>query len=150
MDRRRGPGGHGRTGHVMWAFERFGVVSDFVTLGKPMGNGHPVAAVLTRREIVDALAGHTTLFSTFGGNPVSAAAALAVLDVIADERVLARVQETGARLGEAMARLAIRHYGIGEVRGVGLAWGIELVTGRSTWEPDGGRARAIRDRLHRP
>lgn len=139
--------GHGRTGDVMWAFERFGVVPDFVTLGKPMGNGHPVAAVLTRREIVDALAGHTTLFSTFGGNPVSAAAALAVLDVIADERVLARVQETGARLGEAMARLAIRHDGIGEVRGVGLAWGIELVTSRSTWEPDGRRARAVRDRL---
>ena len=88
--------GHGRTG-AMWAFERFGVVPDFVTLGKPMGNGHPVAAVITRSEIVRALAGHTVLFSTFGGNPVSAAAALAVLDVIADERVLDRVQVSGAR-----------------------------------------------------
>ena len=73
---------------ALWCFERFGVVPDFVTLGKPMGNGHPVAAVITRREIVAQLVGRTTLFSTFGGNPVSAAAALAVLDVIEDERVL--------------------------------------------------------------
>ncbi len=70
----------------MWAFERLGVVPDFVTLGKPTGNGHPVAALTTREEIVRALAGHTTLFSTFGGRPVSAAAALPVLDVIEDER----------------------------------------------------------------
>lgn len=124
--------GHGRTGEAMWAFERFGVVPDFVTLGKPMGNGHPVAAVITRSEIVSDLAGHTTLFSTFGGNPVSAAAALAVLDVIEDERVLERVREIGAVLGDELAGLVARHPALGETRGVGLAWAVELVADAST------------------
>ena len=72
----------------MWSFQRFGITPDFVTLGKPMGNGHPVAAVITRREIAARFADETVFFSTFGGNPVSAAAALAVLDVLDDERVL--------------------------------------------------------------
>jgi 4-aminobutyrate aminotransferase-like enzyme len=139
--------GHGRTGDAMWAFERFGVVPDFVTLGKPMGNGHPVAAVITRREIATALAGQTTLFSTFGGNPVSAAAALAVLDVIEDERVLHRVRDSGRALRDALAELAERHAAIGDVRGVGLACGVEIVGDRASRRPDADRARAVRDRL---
>ena len=139
--------GHGRTGSAMWAFQRLGIVPDFVTLGKPMGNGHPVAAVITRRDIVDALAGHSVLFSTFGGNPVSAAAALAVLEVIEDERVLDRVTETGAVLGAALRALAAHHSEIGDVRGVGLAWGVELVTEPGSTDPDAERARAIRNRL---
>ena len=81
-------GGHGRTGDAMWSFQRFGIMPDFVTLGKPMGNGHPVAAVITRREIAARFADETVFFSTFGGNPVSAAAGLAVLDVLEDEHVL--------------------------------------------------------------
>ena len=121
--------GHGRTGEALWCFERFGVVPDFVTLGKPMGNGHPVAAVITRSDIVSQLVGRTTLFSTFGGNPVSAAAALAVLDVIEDERVLDRVQRTGPALRAALDDVASRHPEIGDVRGVGLAWGVELADG---------------------
>ena len=139
--------GHGRTGEALWSFHRFGVVPDFVTLGKPMGNGHPVAAVITRREIVAELASRTTLFSTFGGNPVSAAAALAVLDVIDDERVLDRVQRTGRALGDALAEVAAGHPGIGDVRGIGLAWGVELVVDPSTREPDGARAREVCDRM---
>ncbi len=139
--------GHGRTGDALWSFQRFGAVPDFVTLGKPMGNGHPVAAVITRRDIVSALVGHTTLFSTFGGNPVSAAAALAVLDVIEDERVLDRVQRTGRALRGALAQVADAQPAIGDVRGVGLAWGVELVADPSTREPDGPRARAVRDRM---
>jgi 4-aminobutyrate aminotransferase-like enzyme len=138
--------GHGRTGE-MWAFDRFGVVPDFVTLGKPMGNGHPVAAVVTRSEIVQALVGHTVLFSTFGGNPVSAAAALAVLDVIADERVLDRVRGSGRALRDALAGLADAHPAIGHVRGAGLACGVEIVSDRARRTPDGRRARAVRDRL---
>jgi 4-aminobutyrate aminotransferase-like enzyme/Ser/Thr protein kinase RdoA (MazF antagonist) len=122
--------GHGRTGEALWCFERFGVVPDFVTLGKPMGNGHPIAAVITRSDIVAQLVGRTTLFSTFGGNPVSAAAGLAVLDVLEDERVLERVSRTGAALGEAL-----RGFGF-PVRGVGLAWGVDV--------PD---TRAVRDRM---
>jgi 4-aminobutyrate aminotransferase-like enzyme len=138
--------GHGRTG-AMWAFDRFGVVPDFVTLGKPMGNGHPVAAVVTRSEIVQALVGHTVLFSTFGGNPVSAAAALAVLDVIEDERVLDRVRDSGQALHRALAELAATHDAIGQVRGVGLACGIEIVSDRAGRTADGGRAHIVRDRL---
>jgi 4-aminobutyrate aminotransferase-like enzyme len=141
--------GHGRTGEAMWSFERFGITPDFLTLGKPMGNGHPVAAVITRREIAAALAGHTTLFSTFGGNPVSAAAALAVLDVIEDEGVLGRVIETAGALRDALVDVAARHRAVGDVRGVGLAWGIELVSDPSTREPDGRRASAVRDGLRR-
>ena len=140
--------GHGRTG-AMWAFDRFGVVPDFVTLGKPMGNGHPVAAVITRSEIADVLAGHTVLFSTFGGNPVSAAAALAVLDVIVDERVLDRVQASGRALRDALDGLAGGHDAIGHIRGVGLACGIEIVSDPdpAARTPDGPRAQAVRDRL---
>ena len=138
--------GHGRTGE-MWAFDRFGVVPDFVTLGKPMGNGHPVAAVVTRSEIVRAIAGHTVLFSTFGGNPVSAAAALAVLDVIDDERVLERVRESGGALRGALAGLADAREAIGHIRGVGLACGVEIVSDRAGRTPDGARARSVRDRL---
>jgi 4-aminobutyrate aminotransferase-like enzyme/Ser/Thr protein kinase RdoA (MazF antagonist) len=139
--------GHGRTGDALWAFARFGVVPDFVTLGKPMGNGHPVAAVVTRRDIVSALAGHTTLFSTFGGNPVSAAAALAVLDVIEDERVLARVQRTGRALRAALDEVATGEPAIADVRGVGLAVGVEFVADAATRAPDGARAQAVRDRM---
>jgi GNAT superfamily N-acetyltransferase len=84
-------GGHGRTGETMWSFERFGIEPDIVTLGKPMGNGHPVAALITRRDIAERFAADTVFFSTFGGNQVSVAAAHAVLDVLADERVLPRV-----------------------------------------------------------
>jgi len=139
--------GHGRTGEAMWCFERFGIVPDFVTLGKPMGNGHPVAAVITRRELVEPIAARTALFSTFGGNPVSAAAALAVLDVIEDERVLDRSREAGEALGPALREVAARHPAAGDVRGVGLAWGVELVRDRETLEPDPDAARKIRDAM---
>jgi 4-aminobutyrate aminotransferase-like enzyme/Ser/Thr protein kinase RdoA (MazF antagonist) len=139
--------GHCRTGEAMWAFERFGVVPDFVTLGKPMGNGHPVAAVITRREIVAEIAHETTLFSTFGGNPVSAAAALAVLDVLEDERVLMRVEQTGRLLGAELAAVAARHPAIGDVRGVGLAWGVEFVSDPDTREPDAALARRVRESM---
>ena len=139
--------GHGRTGDALWCFERFAVVPDFVTLGKPMGNGHPVAAVITKSEIAAQLVGRTTLFSTFGGNPVSAAAALAVLDVLDDERVLDRVHRAGQALRAALVDVAADHPAIGDVRGVGLACGVEFVSGLASREPDGASARAVRDRL---
>jgi 4-aminobutyrate aminotransferase-like enzyme/Ser/Thr protein kinase RdoA (MazF antagonist) len=111
--------GHGRTGDSLWCFERYGVTPDVVTLGKPMGNGYPVAAVITRREIADELAKQTSVFSTFGGNPVAAQAALAVLDVIADERLV----ENAARVGERLIGSLP-----GNVRGRGLVVGVELET----------------------
>ena len=99
------------------------------------------------REIVSALVGRTTLFSTFGGNPVSAAAALAVLDVIEDERVLDRVQRTGRALRAALTEVAAAHPEIGDIRGVGLACGVEFVADPATREPDGSRAREVRERM---
>jgi 4-aminobutyrate aminotransferase-like enzyme len=140
--------GHGRTGG-MWSFERFGVVPDFVTLGKPMGNGHPVAAVITRSEIARELAGHTTVFSTFGGNPVSAAAALAVLDVLDDERVCARVRTAELALRSAAGEVASRHDAVGDVRGVGLAWAIELVRDAAKRTADAEHTVAVQEALRR-
>jgi 4-aminobutyrate aminotransferase-like enzyme len=115
--------GYGRSGRDLWTFAAHGAVPDVVTLGKPMGNGYPVAALITRRELVDRFAYARTVFSTFGGNPVAAAAALAVLDVIRDERVVERVAATGAAL-----RAALEELGAGEVRGEGLLVGLRLET----------------------
>jgi len=141
--------GHGRTGEAMWSFQRFGIVPDLVTLGKPMGNGHPVAAVLTRREIAQRFADETVFFSTFGGNPVSVAAALAVLDVLDDERVLPRVVVAGHALRAALREVAADHPVIGDIRGVGLANGIEIVVPDGSTTPDAERAGAIKDGLRR-
>ncbi len=113
--------GHGRLGGCLWAFERYGLEPDVVTLGKPMGNGYPVAAVISRAELFERLG--TGVFSTFGGNPVAARAALAVLDVIEDERLIEHAEQVGGRLRAALAGL-----GIGEVRGSGLLVGVELET----------------------
>jgi 4-aminobutyrate aminotransferase-like enzyme/Ser/Thr protein kinase RdoA (MazF antagonist) len=112
--------GHGRTG-VMWCFENYGITPDLVTLGKPMGNGYPVAAVITRREIADELAQQTKVFSTFGGNPVAAQAALAVLDVIEDEGLVQHAARVGNRLDGELEQLGPR-----DVRGRGLLVGLEL------------------------
>jgi 4-aminobutyrate aminotransferase-like enzyme len=113
--------GHGRTGDGLWCFERYEITPDVVTLGKPMGNGYPVAAVITRREIADELAKTTKVFSTFGGNPVAAQAALAVLDVIDDERLVENATRVGARLIRDLGALPSV-----EVRGRGLLVGVEL------------------------
>ena len=94
--------GYGRTGEL-WGFTRWGVTPDIVTLGKPMGNGHPIAAVITRSEIVDRFGAQTTFFSTFGGNPVACAAALAVLDVLEDEQLVANAATVGESLRSQLA-----------------------------------------------
>jgi 4-aminobutyrate aminotransferase-like enzyme/Ser/Thr protein kinase RdoA (MazF antagonist) len=138
--------GHGRTGE-MWGFSRWGVTPDIVTLGKPMGNGHPVAAVITRSDIVDRFGAATTFFSTFGGNPVACAAALAVLDVMEDEELVARAAEVGDRLRDELRALAARHQAIGDVRGRGLMTGVELVTDRGSREPAAGLAGRVKDEM---
>ncbi len=122
-------GGHGRTGEAMWSFQTAGITPDIVTLGKPMGNGHPVGAVITRHEIARRFADETVFFSTFGGNPVSVAASLAVLDVLEDERVLERTLVAGATLRDAIRDLAGRQPAILDVRGLGLAIGVEFADG---------------------
>jgi 4-aminobutyrate aminotransferase-like enzyme/Ser/Thr protein kinase RdoA (MazF antagonist) len=113
--------GHGRSGEHLWSFAQYGIAPDIVTLGKPMGNGYPVAAVIARQELFDRLKASTEVFSTFGGNPVAARAALAVLDVIDDERLI----ENAKRVGEEL-RSALEAVNIGDVRGHGLLFGVEL------------------------
>jgi 4-aminobutyrate aminotransferase-like enzyme/Ser/Thr protein kinase RdoA (MazF antagonist) len=140
-------GGHGRMGEWMWSFERLGIVPDLVTLGKPMGNGHPVGAVITRREIAARFGDETVFFSTFGGNQVSAVAALAVLDVLADERILERVVAAGDALRSAIGGLAARFPIVGDIRGAGLAIGVEIVRDSSTKVSDPKMAAAIKEGL---
>ena len=127
--------GFGRVGSSMWAFESQGVVPDIVTLGKPMGNGHPLGAVVTTVEIAAAFANGMEFFSTFGGNPVSCATGMAVLDVIADEGLVGRAADTGAHLLGRLRGLVERHDAIGDVRGEGLYIGVDLVNDRVTKTP---------------
>ncbi len=128
--------GFGRVGTHMWAFETQGVVPDIVTLGKPMGNGHPLAAVVTTAEIAAAFDNGMEYFNTFGGNPVSCAIGSAVLDVIEDEGLRAHALEVGGFLLEGLRDLATRHASIGDVRGLGLFLGVQFVADRSTKAPD--------------
>jgi 4-aminobutyrate aminotransferase-like enzyme/Ser/Thr protein kinase RdoA (MazF antagonist) len=127
--------GFGRVGSHFWAFETQNVVPDIVTMGKPIGNGHPMGAVACRPEIAAAFANGMEYFNTFGGNPVSAAAGLAVLDVIRDERLMHNAEAMGAYLRDGFKRLAERHALIGDIRGLGLFIGVELVRDRATLEP---------------
>ena len=137
--------GYGRMGDGLWSFGAAGIVPDIVTLGKPMGNGHPVAAVITRAEIVDRFAAETAFFSTFGGNPVACAAAMAVLDVVTDEGLAENAAAIGEEVRVAIRAMAARHPAIGDVRGRGLMIGVELVLDRAIGgadaAPDGDPAR---------
>jgi len=112
--------GYGRLGDHLWAFAGYGITPDIVTLGKPMGNGYPVAAVITRKDIVERFPFAGEVFSTFGGNPVAAQAALAVLDVIEDERLVAHSAHVGAQLIDELRSLSL------DVRGRGLLVGVQL------------------------
>jgi len=118
--------GYGRSGEHLWSFAHLGVAPDFVILGKPMGNGYPVAAVITRRELVEASGFAGRMFSTFGGNPVAAQAALAVLDVIEDERIISHTKRIAAELRGRLEDLSRDHPAIIDVRGLGLLIGVQL------------------------
>jgi 4-aminobutyrate aminotransferase-like enzyme len=127
--------GFGRLGDVFWGFESQHVVPDIVTMGKPMGNGHPMAAVVTTREIAEAFDTGMRYFNTFGGNPVSCAVGTAVLDEIAAEGLQERAAGTGRHFADALDALAGKHELIGDVRGHGMYLGVELVRDRSTKQP---------------
>ena len=127
--------GFGRAGSHFWMFETQGAVPDIVTMGKPIGNGHPMGAVVTTPEIAASFANGMEYFNTFGGNPVSCAIGLAVLDIIRDEQLQENARETGAFFVAGLRELAARHRLIGDVRGLGLFIGIELVRDRETLEP---------------
>ena len=126
--------GFGRTGEHYWGFQNFGVVPDIVTMAKGFGNGAPLAAVTTRREIAEVLA-QRLHFNTFGGNPVSTAAGLAVMDVIEEEGLQRNAKVVGRRFKDGLERLATVHPIVGDVRGMGLMLGVELVTDRKERTP---------------
>lgn len=127
--------GFGRTGTHMWGFARHGIVPDIVTMGKSMGAGHPMAGVALKPHLVEDFGRHSRYFNTFGGNPVSAAVGMAVLDVIEDEKLMQNAQETGDALRAGIRQLAEKHAIIGDVRGAGHFTGVELVTDRELKTP---------------
>jgi 4-aminobutyrate aminotransferase-like enzyme/Ser/Thr protein kinase RdoA (MazF antagonist) len=139
--------GFGRTGTDLWSFQCSDVVPDFVTLGKPMGNGHPVAAVVMRADIAERLAAKTDIFSTFGGNPVACRAALAVLEVIETEGLQQRASDVGAHLRSLLETLGRTHECIGDVRGAGLMIGLELISSRDPLTPAPELASAVMNRM---
>ncbi|MFH1153901.1 MAG: aminotransferase class III-fold pyridoxal phosphate-dependent enzyme [Pseudomonadota bacterium] len=137
--------GFGRLGTHFWGFEQLGIVPDLVVLGKPMGNGHPIAAVVTRREIAMAFANGMEFFSSFGGNPVSLEAASAVLDVMDDEGLMEHARITGHHLTSTLNRIARTHKVMGDVRGSGLFLGIDFITRDS--KPATALAGRVKDAL---
>lgn len=139
--------GVGRLGTDFWGFEVQGVVPDIVTMGKPLGNGHPIAAVVTTREIADAFDDGVKYFNTFGGNPVSCAIGTAVLDIVEGDKLQARAIETGEYFLRSLEVLKAEHAIIGDVRGQGLYLGIELVKDESTKEPAAEEALAISEAM---
>lgn len=135
--------GFGRAGSRMWAFQTQGVVPDIVTLGKPIGNGHPLAAVVTTPEIAAAFTTGMEYFNTFGGNPVSCAIGLAVLDVVQEEGLQEQARLVGDELMDGLRQLMDSHALIGDVRGLGLFVGVELVRDRKTLHPAGEEAARV-------
>ena len=119
--------GYGRIGTHFWAFEKYGVVPDIVVLGKPIGNGHPIGAVITTRAIADSFDNGMEFFSTFGGNNVSCAIGLQVLEIVQKENLQAHALKIGERLLKGLRELQQRHEIIGDVRGSGFFLGVELV-----------------------
>jgi 4-aminobutyrate aminotransferase-like enzyme len=139
--------GFGRTGTHFWGHQRAGIVPDIVTLGKPMGNGHPIGGVVANSETLNAFRKAFRYFNTFGGNPVSCAAAMAVLDVLQDEELMDNAAKVGAYARVGLERLADKHDIIGNVRGSGLFFGAELVLDRKTKEPAGEIATEVINRM---
>jgi 4-aminobutyrate aminotransferase-like enzyme len=134
-------GGFGRTGAAMWGFQRYGLTPDIVTMGKPMGNGHPIAAAVFRSETIASFGASMRYFNTFGGNPVSCAAAAAVLDVIEGEDLLANAGAMGVRLAGGLRAIAAGAPAIGAVRAIGLFAAADIVDAEGA--PDGASAAHI-------
>jgi 4-aminobutyrate aminotransferase-like enzyme len=138
--------GFARTGESMWGFQRHGITPDLVVMGKPMGNGMPIAGVAARPELLAEFGQKIRYFNTFGGNSVSVAAASAVLDVINDEKLAENARAVGAALREAIAEVAAGYPGVTGIRGAGLYIGVEF-TDPETGEPDGQAALDIVNEL---
>jgi hypothetical protein len=139
--------GFGRLGTHFWGFGTQGVIPDIIVFGKPMGNAFPLAAVVTTREIAASFANGMEFFSTFGGNPVACAAGLAVLDVLRDENLQQNALTVGTQWMQELRELQAKHALIGDVRGLGLFLGIDLVTDRETRPPATRQASFVVNRL---
>ena len=134
--------GFGRTGDAMWGFQRHGVIPDMVSLGKPMGNGYPIAGLVIRPEVIAEFGARARYFNTFGGNAVAAATAMAVLEVVQTEALQENARTTGAYFREGLQALAKLHPCLGEVRAAGLFLGVEIING-DPLTPDAPRASRI-------
>lgn len=141
--------GFGRTGADMWGFSRHGVIPDLVVLGKPMGNGMPIAGMIARPELLERFGAEIRYFNTFGGNPVAIAAADAVLDVIEDEALLANADTVGTYLRTELRGLVAGHGLIGSVRGAGLFLGMDVLDGDGLPDPRGADHLINQYREHR-
>ena len=141
--------GFGRTGEAMWGFERHGVAPDMVTIGKPMGNGYPMAGIVLRPEVIAEFGPRARYFNTFGGNPVAAAAGKAVLDTIRIEGLQQNAREVGSYLMEGLRTLARSHPAIGDVRGSGLFVGVEIVSDPAAKQADAALTTRIVNGLRR-
>jgi 4-aminobutyrate aminotransferase-like enzyme len=139
--------GYGRLGSSFWGFEQQAVVPDVVTVAKAMGNGHPLGAVITRRDVAEAFSRSGYFFSSAGGSPVSCAVGMAVLDVLEGEGLQDNAARIGAHLRRRFERLADEVPMIGAVHGLGLYMGVELVRDRETLEPATRETAAICERL---
>lgn len=143
-------GGFGRFGTHMWGHAALGAIPDIVTMGKPMGNGHPLAGVVARADLVETFASRNMYFNTFGGNPVSAAVGMAVLEVIEREQLLANARSVGGYVIDRLRGLQSKHSLIGDVRGNGMFFAVEMVTDRKTRLPAAAPTKriinAMRDR----
>ena len=139
--------GFGRTGNGFWGYQLHGVVPDIIIMGKPIGNGHPMGAVATTREIADSFDNGMEYFSSFGGNPVSCAIGHAVLDVIEEEQLMDHAAKTGQYLKTLMKELMNEHEEIGDVRGSGLFLGFDMVTNHDMKEPNPQLAKKIINQL---
>ncbi len=138
--------GFGRTGGQMWGFERHGILPDMVSLGKPMGNGYPMAGLVLRPEVIVDFGAKARYFNTFGGNAVAAAVGLAVLDVIRDEGLMQNAATVGAAFAQGLRDLSTRHDSIGETRAAGLFLGTDILT---DGKPDGTKAGRLVNDLRR-
>lgn len=139
--------GFGRTGDAWWGFERHGIVPDLVVLGKPMGNGMPVSAVVGRPEVLEPFGKGMRYFNTFGGNSVSIAAANAVLDVIENENLLSSVKRVGNLMGSGLREMASGYPVLSDVRGCGLFYGVDVVEASGSGNPDKAGAERIVNEL---
>jgi len=137
--------GFGRTGAAMWGFQRHGLVPDMVSLGKPMGNGYPVAGLVMQPGVIEAFGAKARYFNTFGGNAVAAATAMAVLEVIEGEGLMANCAQVGSVFADGLKGMAKSHAALGELRAVGLFLGQDIVD--ENGNPDAGRAGQIVNRL---